>query len=330
MFKVKLSPTIRHPGRLCLLAASGPLMVLTMTAGASAQAPGVPADALSGRKLPPITPIAKPAAPGEIRLNPKAKASGPDEQWENYLGGAIARNVTDPTLTPILPDPAKANGTAVIVAPGGAFRYLGMSSEADLARRLADHGITAFVLKYRTVPTPRDPQQFLQGLFGMLAGRVKDVQAGAGGNTIETPPEAVQDAEAAVRLVRSRAATWKVDPARVGFVGFSAGAMLAARVGINADATARPDFIATFYGPAEVGEVPAYAPPLFSASSVDDPLFSPASGGLLAAWAKAKRPVEAHFYERGGHGFGKGTTGDKWFDEFLWWLQMRGLVKAGG
>jgi acetyl esterase/lipase len=294
------------------------------------QAPGIPADVLAGRNLPPITPIAKPAEPGEIRLRPSETISGPTEQWENYLGGAIVRNVTDPTLIPVLPDPAKATGAAVIVAPGGAFRYLGMSGEGDLARHLAEHGISAFILKYRTIPTQRDSRQFLQSLFSMLAGRVDDVQAGTSNTSIEAPLEAVQDAEAAVKLVRSRAATWKIDPARIGFVGFSAGAMLAVRAGFTADAGARPDFIGTFYGPAEVGDVPIYAPPLFSASSVDDPLFTLRSGGLLAAWVRAKRPVEAHFYERGGHGFGKGTTGEKWFDEFLYWLQMRGYVKVGG
>jgi acetyl esterase/lipase len=295
----------------------------------SAEAPGIPAEVLSGRKLPPIKPIAKPAAPGEIVLRPDSAASGPPEQWEEYLGGAIVRNVTVPTLTPFMPDPAKATGAAVIVAPGGAFQYLGMSGEGDLARKLAERGITAFVLKYRTVPTPRDSSQFLIGLFGMLAGRVKDVQAGTNGNPIESPAEALADAEAAVRLVRSRAETLNIDPARIGLVGFSAGAGLALSVGLTPDEAARPDFIGSFYGPTEVGAVPAYAPPLFSASAIDDPLFSPTSGGLLAAWTKAKRPVEAHFYERGGHGFAKGTTGDKWFDEFVWWLQMRGYLEPG-
>jgi acetyl esterase/lipase len=316
-----------------LMASAASMVPISMAAADQAepatQAPGIPADVLAGRNLPPITPIAKPAEPGEIRLRPSETISGPAEQWENYLGGAIVRNVTDPILIPVLPEPAKANGTAVIVAPGGAFRYLGMSGEADLARRLAEHGITAFILKYRTVPTPRDSRQFLQSLFSMLAARVNDVLAGTSTTSIEAPMEAVQDAAAAVQLVRSRASTWKIDPARIGFVGFSAGAVLAVRAGFTADAAARPDFIGSFYGPADVGEAPTYAPPLFSASSVDDPLFTPRSGGLLATWLKVKRPVEAHFYERGGHGFGKGTTGEKWFDEFLWWLQMRGHVKSG-
>jgi dienelactone hydrolase len=318
----------RQASRMGLLASSAAALLLATVSPLSAQAPGIPANVLAGRQLPPIKPIPKPVAIGEISLLPDLASGGLPEQWEEYLGGAIVRNVTVPTLTPFMPDPAKATGSAVIVAPGGAFRYLGMSGEGDLARKLAERGIMAFVLKYRTVPTPRESNQFLQNLFGLLAGRVKDVQTGTNANAIETPAEAVQDAHAAVRLVRSRAASLKIDPARIGFVGFSAGATLAVRAGITPDESARPDFIGSFYGPTEVGDVPAYASPLFSASSVDDPLFSPASGGLLAAWAKAKRPVEAHYYERGGHGFGKGTTGDKWFDEFVWWLQMRGYLKA--
>ena len=75
---------------------------------------------------------------------------------------------------------------------------------------------------------------------------------------------------------------------------------------------------------ADVGPIPDYAPPLFAATAMDDPLFDVSKGGLLPSWAQAKRPVEAHIYERGGHGFSSGTSGKLWFDEFYAWLETRG------
>jgi hypothetical protein len=83
-------------------------------------------------------------------------------------------------------------------------------------------------------------------------------------------------------------------------------------------------FVGSIYGPADVGPIPNYAPPLFAATAMDDPLIGVSKGGLLPSWAQAKRPVEAHICERGGHGFSSGTSGKLWFDEFYAWLETRG------
>lgn len=169
----------------------------------------------------------------------RAPIAGEPEQWMTTGPLQGVRNVINPTLTPVLPDPAKATGAAVIVAPGGAFRFLSMDSEGwAVARWLADHGVAAFVLKYRTVATPRDAAGFGRSLQGVMSGPRRDDVP------LPATAEAVEDGLAAVRLVRSRAAQWKVDPAKVGFVGFSAGAMTALGVGLAPDAAARPDFIA--------------------------------------------------------------------------------------
>jgi len=127
---------------------------------------------LNSRRLPPITPIPAPANPDSILLYPDARVGGLDEQWENYVGGPICRNVVRPTLTPFLPDPAKSTGAAVIVAPGGGFWYLGMD-DVKIAQRLADRGIAAFLLKYRLLPTSRDPQEFLMKMFQDLGEAAK-------------------------------------------------------------------------------------------------------------------------------------------------------------
>ena len=109
-----------------------------------------------------MTPIAIPAQPSAIPLKtgplPGATAK---ESWHSQFGSSFARNVTEATLTPFLPDPAKANGAAVIVAPGGGFRTLSMQNEGwDVAKALADRGIAAFVLKYRLNQTPPSLEEF--------------------------------------------------------------------------------------------------------------------------------------------------------------------------
>lgn len=290
----------------------------------------IQADILAGARLPPIKPVPAPVDHSAIFLYPHAQVAGLDEQWDDYSGGRIVRNVLRPTLTPYLPDAAQANGAAVIVAPGGAFRYLVMEAEgATIARRLAERGIAAFVLKYRTEPSSRNSQQFVEELFELLARIVRTTNAGQAPVAIATPGMALEDARAAVALVRSRAAQWRVDPERVGFIGFSAGAFLALSVGLIDDAEARPDFIALLYGPTKIAEAPSYAPPMFLAAALDDPLFSAGTGNLLAAWSAVRRPVEAHFYEQGGHGFAKGTTSELWFDQFHAWIDRRGLLQKG-
>jgi acetyl esterase/lipase len=287
----------------------------------------------SAKWVPPITKIASPDQSDAVLLYPGLKVSGPAEQWDNFAGGRAVRNITQPSLTPVLPDPAKATGAAVIIAPGGAFLYLGMDTEGfNIAHRLADRGIAAFVLKYRTSPTPRDDKQFVINLYKLISSIAKGESIHKR-PVVSTPDTALADAEAALRLVRSHAAEWHVDPARVGFLGFSAGAFLGVTVSFVKEPAARPDFLASLYGPTKVPTVPPYAPPLFTAAAMDDPIIRSEDGGLLPAWSHAHRPVEAHFYEHGGHGFVvvKGVTADMWFDEFYNWMKDRGELepKAG-
>lgn len=261
--------------------------------------------------------------PNAIPLLPAAKT--PDaEQWESLMDSRIVRNVTAPTLTPFLPDPAKANGAAVVVAPGGAFMMLSIDNEGyDVARWLAAHGIAAFVLKYRLKPTPRDTPTFMGQLAALLGN------AGKTSDNLSTPTEALADAQAAIRLVRQRAAAWHVDPHRVGLLGFSAGAMTTISAGLAPDTASRPDFIAPIYGPLSTRAVPADAPPMFTAMAMDDPIFGRSDLSFITAYRAAGRPVEAHFYESGGHGFGmrkQGKSSDLWIEQFLAWAQNRGLL----
>jgi len=138
----------------------------------------------------------------------------------------------------------------------------------------------------------------------------------------------IADANAAFALVRANAAKWHVDPDRIGMIGFSAGALLTMSCTLHDD-DAKPAFIGNIYGPLKAVEVPADAPPLFAAVAADDPFFS-RDFGLIESWRKANRPVEFHYYEQGGHGFGmypKETTSTGWFDAYVNWLRMHGFLK---
>lgn len=298
---------------------------LAIAALATTCALAVPARAQDDR----MTPVATPAQPGAITLStgPLPGATAP-EAWHRQYGSVFARNVTVATLTPFLPDPAKATGAAVIVAPGGGFRTLSMENEGwDVARALAARGMAAFVLKYRLNQTPADMPAFERSMQQMFAGAARPQRPPPAQQIAQIAPQ-IADARAAFALVRARAAEWKVDPQKIGMVGFSAGAMLTMATAI-AGQDARPAFLGDIYGPLAAMPVPADAPPLFVALAADDPLFGAPEYGLIDAWRKAKRPVEFHLYEQGGHGFGmyaKETTSTGWFDAFAAWLRTRGLV----
>jgi len=312
------------------------LLGMALAAGAASgaalsvqQAPGVPRFDLR--------PGAKPAGREEIPLYPAGslpKGAVP-ESWGTMVadipGGGhteqlIARNVSVPTITPFLPDPARATGAAVIVAPGGAFMSLSVQWEGDTtARWLADHGIAAFVLKYRLNPTPAQ-----DGAFMAEMGRRMGEAAQAGGAVAGiAEPRATQDALTALKFVRAGAAKWKIDPTRVGMIGFSAGAMTTMQAVLTGSPAERPAFFGYVYGPMLPVAVPTGAPPMFAALALDDPLFGRQSFGVVDAWHKAGVPVELHAYERGSHGFGAGvpgTTTTLILPEFHLWMASNGFL----
>ena len=281
-----------------------------------------------------MTPIATPDQPNAIVLDTGALpgATAP-EAWHRQYGSTFARNVTIATLTPYLPDPARATGTAVIVAPGGGFRTLSMENEgSDVARALAAKGVAAFVLKYRLQQTPRDMSAFEQSMAVIFAGAARPSGPMKVDEVILTLGPQLADSRSAFALIRKRSAEWHVNPDRIGMVGFSAGAMLtiATTLGVK---DAKPAFIGDIYGPLDPVTVPPDAPPLFVALAADDPLFGDRGTGLIGSWRAATRPVEFHLYEQGGHGFGmypKETTSTGWFEAFVRWMGMHGMLKPAG
>lgn len=281
------------------------------------------------------------------------------EAWSHrevvYRNGtkAMVRNVTTPTLTAFLPDPGVATGAAVVISPGGGFRFLSWDSEGiEVAEWLRSRGIAAFVLKYRVMKTAEKEEDFqkeMAAFFQKLARRGEDTSTpgeGAGRPktngtkaVLSTLPEdmreigelAIADGRQAVKVVRQNANRWNLRPGRVGLLGFSAGAVVTMGVVMDHDPESRPNFAAPIYGGGTGGiPVPKDAPPLFILCASDDHLAAAGSIRLYGEWKAAKQPVELHLYEKGGHGFGMSQRGlpiDRWVDRYGDWLGQRGLIQ---
>ena len=278
---------------------------------------------------PPKTQIEAPAEPNAIPLGTGGvEGQTAKETWYKQWGDPFVRNVSRATLTPFLPERSKANGAAVIIAPGGGFRILSMGNEGwEVAQALNARGVAAFVLKYRLQRTAEDWAEFDKG--NPLTAPTPGAPPGPP-NFAAMIVMPLEDATAAFKMVRARAKEWNIDPKRVGMMGFSAGAGTTMAATLQSTEN-KPAFIAPIYGGLRSVEVPADAPPMFVALAADDPLFGKSDFGLISAWQKAGRPVEFHLYQNGGHGFGLGNpnrTSTGWFPQFMLWLEVNGMLKG--
>lgn len=246
-------------------------------------------------------------------------------------GHLMMRNVTRPTLTPHLPEPTAATGAAVVVCPGGAHHFLSVENEGSaVAGWLAAHGVAAFVLHYRVLPTPEDDATIAASMLALMAD--PDLMAERRRDHHEI---AVADGTGALELVRDRASEWGVDPARVGITGFSAGAYVAVAAALEGRGAGRPDFVGALYGSVwDPFTPPADAPPLFAAWATDDPIGAEILRpclDMVRSWTLGGHPVEAHAWAEGGHGFGmrrQGLPVDRWPEDFLAWLGRSGMLTA--
>lgn len=269
-----------------------------------------------------------------IRLY-EGKAPG-SENWtwteketsKNSFNTHLVYNVTDPTLAAYLPHPQTANGTAVIIAPGGAFHVLSIDSEGiEVAKWLSAKGVAAFVLKYRVVKSETDDP--IKELSAKMADFKKLDEINA-----PVVPLAMQDGLAAVNYVREHSKDFNIDPTRIGFMGFSAGGTVTMSVIYNATEANRPNFVAPVYAYAEaiVGStIPTVKTPIFIVAASDDGLgLAPHSVDIYSKWLSAKQPAELHMYERGNHGFGMRKNNlptDSWIERFGEWLKLNGWIK---
>lgn len=269
-------------------------------------------------------------APKVINLWPGVAPGS--EQWKQkettiHMGPMESIvNVTTPTLSAYLPDPSKATGTAVIIAPGGGFLFLGTDTHL-VAEWLAARGIAGFVLKYRTAQIEGETEAQLGHAGGARFGaQVRNYALIA-----EDGKYALDDGVQAIKVVRAHAANWGVSTDRVVFMGFSAGGMITEYTAIQPDVNARPNFAAPIYGAyfPTVPPIPKDVPPFFMEMAEDDNLAGPQIIQFYDALKAAGYKPEFHLYEHGGHGWSmrkQGTTSDHWLDEFYWWLEAQGLT----
>jgi acetyl esterase/lipase len=263
----------------------------------------------------------------------------PESVTTSPAGDRIVSNVSRPTLTVFLPDSGIATGTAAVIAPGGALRVLGFDNEGvKLAKWLNERGIAGFVLKYRTLQQdPSAPRGPVPGMPPPGAERQELVIVN--GNANPAPDDAAlaevlelatADARAAIELVRRP--TWRIDPERVGIIGFSAGGGVAVGTALAPKSAASPDFLVSVYGPSlQDVNVPAHAPPLFIAVGATH--FNVTNGclALFALWKAAGKPAEIHVYDGISGGFGmtkRGHPVDAWTERLYEWLVARGLTRT--
>lgn len=229
-----------------------------------------------------------------------------------------------PSIYVFLPAPEKANGAAMIVAPGGGNTQLVIDKEGwEMADWLNSIGVAAFVLKYRLAKAP--------------------------GVTYTLPGEVYADAARSVRLVRAHAEEWHLDPKRIGFSGFSAGGQVAGMIETKFDAgnpsatdpvehqSSRPDFNVIIYPGARPNgfPVPKDAPPAFLVCADDDRSHVEVTAKFYLELEAAHVPAELHIYASGGHGFGlrpskTGAPVATWPDRLKDWLAERGFTKEVG
>jgi acetyl esterase/lipase len=260
----------------------------------------------------PVVPLWPNGAPGF-----EDRKDEPEEAKDYWV-----KNIHNPSLTVFLPK-GKSTGAAVIIAPGGGHRELVFGAEGrEPAEFLNKLGVAAFVLKYRLGRAPNSPYKIAE--------------------------HAKEDAYRAMRLVRSRAEEWQIDPKRVGMLGFSAGGEVVSLVAYGfgegdpiADdpidrLNGRPDFQALVY-PGGLGipnEVPKDAPPAFLLVANDDRGHVEPVVKLLTAYRAAGAPVEAIIYSHGGHAFNMGNrsqlaTLKHWPDRLADWMTDNGILEAG-
>lgn len=261
-------------------------------------------------------------------LPPEADLNQPSDGL--IAGRKIIRlgNVSEPTVTIYSPDPAKATGAAILVAPGGGYHILAMDLEGtEVCEWLNSIGVTAALLKYRVPARPGQPRYAAP----------------------------LQDAQRALGLVRSRSAEFGIDPQRIGALGFSAGAHLSTMLGNQPDertypvvdaadaVSSRPNFVVLVYPGGlsprdtdgtvlapEVHVAKELTPPTFITMAQDDPVRVENALVYYRALKAANVPVEMHLYPKGGHGFGlrrTEVTATTWPDRVADWMKASGWLK---
>ena len=242
------------------------------------------------------------------------------EQWETFFGQLIVRNVSSPSIYPVLPQPENRNGRAVLILPGGGYQFISMQNEGfPVAQRLADSGYAAFILKYRTRETARAPAEFLNDASKSFRG--------LGTTRLPAFRPAADDLFAAAAHIRERCPDYHCDGRALSVIGFSAGARAVIMGLEDRENEIGVAHVALVYPPMLDPIVAKPDAPLFLVAAQDDPLFMQGGFTLADAWIRKGGSIEFHLYNSGGHGFGTvptGKTSQGWLDAYVSWLGEQG------
>lgn len=264
------------------------------------------------------------------------------------------RKVNTPSLTVSLPEAGKADGSAILIFPGGALVSLSWDTEfRQIASWLNERGVAAIGVKYRlrsgfpTMPRrepsagpTQQPNKFL-----MMQGRIYDFTELRSANTSPSEPDpsdkstdnAAADALRAMELVKAHADEWGIDPSRIGWMGFSAGGGVALAALMKARPEEMPAFLCSVYGPSLVDiTVPENAPKLYVAVHADHPNVAAGCMALFMEWKKAGADAEIHVYDAVTGGFFGGmgqnavqspTPEGHWLHTFYSWMAANGFAR---
>jgi hypothetical protein len=268
-------------------------------------------------------------------------------------------NVVEPTLTVFLPQAENATGSAMIVCPGGGFSALSWDNEGpNVAKKLAEKGIAAFVLKYRIAYAGGTPEEvnliartsyggekktpevlelikknneitrsITSSYIGQMEVKV-DLNSTLARDLGNIQIIAGDDGRRAIEYVRKNSDKWRVNPDKIGMIGFSAGGMLTLDVAFNHTEKSKPNVIGIIYGAFGAKGVPADPMPMFMAATQNE--VTGGAAALYASWCEARLPAEIHSFTRANHGFGYRDNGDSvniWVELFCNFLKKIGFIK---
>lgn len=246
------------------------------------------------------------------------------EIWQTQ----VVTNVSKPTMQVFKPTNNTNTGVAVIVAPGGALYAHSINSEGnDVGKWLAEKGITAFVLKYRLVPTGKDGVAEVSKLSNTNPQKI-------GEEVAKVLPLSIDDGLNAISYVRENANAYGINSSKIGFMGFSAGGAVTMGVGYGYTSKNKPNFLVPIYPWTDVIEVKTPkkdVPPTLIICATDDPLgLAKGTITLYESLRKSGKSVALHMYSKGGHGFGMRTQNlpsDKWIQRFYEWAIAEEIIQ---
>lgn len=257
-------------------------------------------------------------APMDVKWE-KPESSYFNSVWQTQTVG----NVSKPTMEVFRPEADVANGTSMVICPGGGMYLLSIESEGNqVAEWLAKKGVTAFVLKYRLVPTGENGAMDLNTDGAKVEEKASHMLKFAH-----------KDALNAIEHIRTNATQYNIKKDQIGLMGFSAGGAVTMEATYKSNESNRPDFLVPVYAWMNIVEeqdTPSYNPPINVVCATDDPLFLAAgSVKLYSDWIENGATAELHMYAKGGHGFGMRTQDlptDKWIERVGEWMDVMGYM----